>query len=280
VEVRAIAADLHALSGAYVLDAVDDAERAAFDRHLSSCEPCRSEVDELREVVARLGGQTDDAPPPGLRGRVLDAVSQTPQLEPEAAAPGPAGPPGALSAGRSRLRAPAGPRGPRRPGGSATRAELRWRRATIAVAAAALVTVAGTFTMMNQRLRHEHSQVVALRQDRDRIYDVMNAKDVLMKGDNVAGGGRFAAAISPSQHAGVAMVAGLHTPPPGDTFEMWLVAAGVPHKAVVLDPGVTGGTMLFPLVPGAQLFTITYEPVGGSPQPTHAPLGTVDLTHP
>jgi RNA polymerase sigma factor (sigma-70 family) len=40
-------ADAHTLLGAYVLDAVDDIDRAAFGRHLNECEECRAEVAEL-----------------------------------------------------------------------------------------------------------------------------------------------------------------------------------------------------------------------------------------
>jgi anti-sigma factor RsiW len=36
--------DIHALGGAYALDAVDDLERVAFDRHLAECETCALEV--------------------------------------------------------------------------------------------------------------------------------------------------------------------------------------------------------------------------------------------
>ena len=48
------ASDIHSLSGAYALDAVDDLERAAFERHLRECEACALEVGELRETVSRL----------------------------------------------------------------------------------------------------------------------------------------------------------------------------------------------------------------------------------
>ena len=46
--------DIHALVGAYALDAVDDLERVAFERHLQACESCRAEVDELRETAGSL----------------------------------------------------------------------------------------------------------------------------------------------------------------------------------------------------------------------------------
>ena len=44
--------DLHTLSGAYVLDAVDStAERDRYEHHLHRCQTCAGEVRELREVT-------------------------------------------------------------------------------------------------------------------------------------------------------------------------------------------------------------------------------------
>jgi anti-sigma factor RsiW len=59
--------DIHALVGAYALDAVDDLERAAFDRHLRGCGACQAEVTELQETAARLADGTWSVPPPALR---------------------------------------------------------------------------------------------------------------------------------------------------------------------------------------------------------------------
>ena len=43
--------DIHALSGAYAVDALDDIERARFERHLAECADCRAEVASLREAA-------------------------------------------------------------------------------------------------------------------------------------------------------------------------------------------------------------------------------------
>lgn len=72
-------ADVHTLVGAYVLDALDDAERASFERHLASCSSCQAEVDGFRSTAARLGAAAAEAPPPGLRDRVLAEVDVTRQ---------------------------------------------------------------------------------------------------------------------------------------------------------------------------------------------------------
>ena len=63
--------DIHALSGAYALGALDAAEAAEFEEHLRGCDPCRAEVCEFREVAARLGESSSERPPAALRERVL-----------------------------------------------------------------------------------------------------------------------------------------------------------------------------------------------------------------
>src|SRR6478735_6260370 len=70
-----MSSDIHALSGAYSLGALDSDERSEFEKHLADCPICRAEVDSLREAAAGLADLTETAPPPGLRERPLaDAV--------------------------------------------------------------------------------------------------------------------------------------------------------------------------------------------------------------
>ena len=77
---------MHALSGAYAVDALDPGERVRFELHLAHCAECRSEVDGLREAAARLGSGADVAPPPALRGDVLAAIETVRPLPPLTAA--------------------------------------------------------------------------------------------------------------------------------------------------------------------------------------------------
>lgn len=72
--------DIHTLSGAYVLDAIDPEERDAFEAHLAECEACSEEVFALRRAAVELVPPV--TPPPGLRDRVLAAAEKTPQLPP------------------------------------------------------------------------------------------------------------------------------------------------------------------------------------------------------
>lgn len=74
--------DIHHLTGAYALDAVDDLERARFEQHLAECEDCRLEVASLREVACLLSETTTATPPPALRESVLAGISQVRPLPP------------------------------------------------------------------------------------------------------------------------------------------------------------------------------------------------------
>jgi anti-sigma factor RsiW len=63
--------DIHALSGAYALDAVSELERADFERHLDGCVHCRDEVRGFRATAICLADTSIDQPPAGLRSRIL-----------------------------------------------------------------------------------------------------------------------------------------------------------------------------------------------------------------
>ena len=96
--------DIHKLSGAYALDALDDLERARFEQHLATCEDCRAEVAELRETAALLAETTATAPPASLRESVLAGISQVRPLPPEV----PAASPASTRAGTADTGAPVG----------------------------------------------------------------------------------------------------------------------------------------------------------------------------
>jgi anti-sigma-K factor RskA len=167
-----VSTDIHSLAGAYVLDAVDDLERAAFERHLRECATCRSEVDELREASARLADGAWSVPPPSLRANVMTAVRSTRQLSPE------------------------------QPLRATRRAVTRWRRLT--AAAAAVVAVAGaTYAVQDQRVRHERARAEAAQAAEARVQSVLSAPDLTVRQQVVDGGGRVTVAVSRLRDAGV-----------------------------------------------------------------------------
>lgn len=71
--------DLHELTAAYALDALNADERHEFESHLLGCERCRTELAALSETVERLAYAAEGPVPPAeLRGRILVAAREDP----------------------------------------------------------------------------------------------------------------------------------------------------------------------------------------------------------
>jgi anti-sigma-K factor RskA len=64
--------DLHDLTAAYALDALDGDQTEEYERHLSECEECRAQLAELNETAAALPFATVAPEPPArLRAAIL-----------------------------------------------------------------------------------------------------------------------------------------------------------------------------------------------------------------
>ncbi|MEV6971778.1 anti-sigma factor [Hamadaea sp. NPDC051192] len=228
--------DLHLLTGAYALDALDDAEREAFERHLRTCPTCVAEVAGLREAAARLADDSWSSPPPRLRERVLEQVHGTRQLTPT-------------------------------PVGRAS----RWRRrAAFALAAAVIAAVAGgvTYFLQDQRVRQEQAARAEAEQRQARVDAVLTAADVVVRTSPVTGGGRITVVSAASQDAAVVVVTGATAPPADHAYELWTVRGATAQPAAVMDPGQTTATQYVSGISGANLIAMTMEPAGGSATPT------------
>jgi anti-sigma-K factor RskA len=61
--------------GAYLLGALNELERQAFQRHLAECGECQDEVERLRPAAEALPGSVEQLkPPPGLKKRLMAEV--------------------------------------------------------------------------------------------------------------------------------------------------------------------------------------------------------------
>jgi hypothetical protein len=61
--------------GAYLLGALNDLERHAFERHLAGCGECQEELERLRPAAEALPGSVVQLdPPPGLKKRLMAEV--------------------------------------------------------------------------------------------------------------------------------------------------------------------------------------------------------------
>jgi len=68
--------DLHELTAAYALDALEDEDAAAYEAHLGQCDRCRDELAALSEAAAALAWAPNaPTPPPHLRAAILDAAA-------------------------------------------------------------------------------------------------------------------------------------------------------------------------------------------------------------
>ena len=75
-------AEIHELSAAYALDALDAGELEAFEEHLARCPECRENVASFQAAAAELAYDADaPAPSPVLRNRILtQAASERPSI--------------------------------------------------------------------------------------------------------------------------------------------------------------------------------------------------------
>jgi anti-sigma-K factor RskA len=75
-------AEIHELSAAYALDALEGKDLEAFEEHLAHCAECRENVATFQRVASELAYDVEaPEPPAGLRGRILDqAAAERPRV--------------------------------------------------------------------------------------------------------------------------------------------------------------------------------------------------------
>ena len=75
--------------GAYLLGALNELERQAFERHLNRCPECQEELERLQPAAEALPGSVEQlAPPPGLKARLMAEVEGDGVVAAAAAEPG------------------------------------------------------------------------------------------------------------------------------------------------------------------------------------------------
>jgi anti-sigma-K factor RskA len=234
--------DLHGLTGAYAVDALDADERAAFERHLSECPDCAEEVAAFEAVGAELAAGVGQDPPPALRARVLDQVAATPQDA-----------------------APAGLDGRRGPGRA--EASRPWWRQPFTVAAAALVLVAGLGVAIVQ-LRDQAEDAPAAQ-----LAAVLAAPDAEIVELDAPQGATARFAYAESVGDGVLVTQGLDAPPTAHAYAIWMLDEEDPALAGHLSMDEEGhGVARMPLDPEAASVAVTLEPEDTAAAPTTDPL--------
>jgi len=247
-----VVSDIHALSGAYAVDALDDLERARFEHHLNSCPACRDEVDQLRDTAALLAGDAAATPPPALREAVLAAAQQIRPLPPQVEVADDAG------------------SGSSGPSGTGVPASRRRRWTTLAAAAAAVIAIGGAGAAVWQPWEDETSQGDQLGPQLSAAERVLTAKDAERVSQKLPQGGQITVVRSVSANGAVLVVDTLPEAPPGTYYEAWfnqdghMVAAGPVDGDVVLLDGNAADAL------GVAL---SIEPEGSRPTAPTTPYG-------
>jgi len=263
---RLLRHDLHALTGAYALDAIDrSAERERFTRHMNGCPSCASEVRGFREVATAMAFAAALEPPPALRVQVLEAVARTRQLPPEIKTH--------ARPKRSRTWVPWVP-------------WLSGAIATAGIVIAVLFGFAQAHTQQELNQARASSQSLAAieartmqeldqaRTQNQLLAAIMAAPHVRVLSQRSTRGGVAVVLLASVRHQLIVTTSGLPALPAGKVYQLWLIGPKKIVSAGLLPAARSGQTapvVASGLVAGDKL-GLTVEPAPGSKQPTMTPI--------
>ncbi len=238
--------EIHGLSGAYAVDAVDAVERAHFEAHMAGCSQCQAEVASLRAAAGELSSVTFAAPPPSLRESVLRNISSIRPLPPAVEA---STAPTSLESKRAER---------------AHRAPLRqW----LAGVAAAAVLATGGLVWHPWSSDTGTVQLTAMEQ-------VLQAKDA-QRVERKIGEATATIVRSSSLKKAVIVTANMPAAPEGKVYELWLQQGTAMVRAGLMPAGQSNTVLLEGDAASAQAVGITVEPAGGSDTPTLPPVAVI-----
>lgn len=261
--------DIHTLSGAYAADALDDVERARFERHLASCEDCRAEVDSLATAAAELSALTELPPPSGLRDRVLRDITSVRPLPPLTPQPTPAQP--SAEPPISAQHADSSPSTVQDlpPRGTHPSRARRW----VLAAAAAVVLALGGVGVWASLSPDETRPTQSVAQQ------VLDAPDATRVEKSFPGGATATLVRSASLGRAVLVTSRMPAAPSGQVYQLWLQdATGHLTSAGLMPAGSDQVVLLQGDASEATGAGISVEPAGGSEQPTTDPIALFPLT--
>lgn len=225
--------DLHELSGAYAVDALDGRERERYEAHLAACPSCQAEVDDFHAAAARLAGSVEEVPPPSLKVDVLARIDTTRQERP-------------ASAGGGRWT------------GQGVGTPYRWAAAAAVVSV--LVAIGAGVTLVRDSSTQDDGPTEVVLAARD-------AEMIRLEGPGAATANFHYAA---SEGRGVLSVQGLDPLEEGTVYELWIVRDEVPEPAGLFEPDAEGRATAV-VADGfgdAAGVAVSVEPQGGVPAPT------------
>ncbi len=227
---------IHELTAGYALDALDDAERRAYEDHLGGCTRCRDELASFWEVTDALAlAATGPVPRPELRESILTAVrTETATVVP-------------LASRRRTLTPVLG--------------------AAAAIAAAVAIGLGLWNISLSNRLDTARS-ATAQQALAARVLADPAARELALTGN-----GKGHVVIGKGGDA-VLVVDGLADPPADRTYQVWVMQDGNPTPAGLLDRADGAPFGLTARVPSGAVVAVTLERAGGAKAPTSDPVVT------
>jgi anti-sigma factor RsiW len=242
-------ADLHTMTGAYAVHALDEAEQREFERHLKVCSACAQEVREFRETTARLATAVSETPSAELKRRVMDGIATVRQLPPEVTV-GDAAP--IAKPGRAK----------------------RFLVFALAACLAALGALGGVAVNQHQDVRKAEHAVTAQRERSARIEAVVTAPDAVQASAPVTGGGTGRVVVSRALDEMVVLMSGLPKLPNERVYQGWYNDNGHMRSIGLIRPG---SALLASAIDQATGVGVTVEPPGGSAAPSGDPIVLIDF---
>lgn len=223
-------------AAAYALGALDAAERAAFEAHLTTCAECRAEVRSFRETAAQLAAGAGGATPSGdLRERVLAEARRV------------------------------------RPIRTARRFSAAWLSAAAGFVLALLL---GSAWWRERDLRSELAVRVAQQDELLTSILAPDVSVANLAASGRPPSARLF--WDAKRLRVVVAVFNLPPAAAGRTYQLWAIAKGQDPVSVGTFNTSGDGSVrtVFPAPPGVafDLTAVTEEPTGGSPQPTQTPF--------
>jgi anti-sigma factor RsiW len=229
--------------GAYMLGALSDLERQAFERHMAGCAECRDEIEQLRPAADALPRSVEQIePPPALKAALMEVV------ESEAGE-------------RSDADVPASARAPRPSLGERLRRGLFPMRPVLVAGALALGVVAGFGVA--QLGGTEDSRTVTAAVDQARVPSASARLQIQGDGEDGA----------------ILRVQGMPALETDQVYQAWVQRDGTIVPQPTFEVGADGGgAVAIPDdVSGAKAVMVTREPRGGSRAPGEEPILVVSL---
>jgi anti-sigma-K factor RskA len=267
------------LSGAYVLNALSEKERRAFEQRMASSDDLRNEVTELADTAVLLGMATAPVQPStALRASVLAAISTLPQLprEPDARAGAELTAPPVQTAPSTATAAPTAPEAGRPTGKAETRAATRWLSRPVALLTAVAAAVGLLFggvliggLLSRPSPEQQHAAAFA---------ELNAAPDVQRMGTEVEGAGTVTLVVSESLERSALVWETMPELPEDRVYELWYLT-DEPIPAGLIDPdGSQNFRVLDGSLPEEARVGLTIEPDGGSDEPTSDPILVLETT--